>query len=84
MTSLIVITFRIGQSVGKASTSVCDNAMQVQCECNAMTRIRRSFNDASQEGSGNCVAGSFGTARVLVHKDGLVHRSGLKVQSGPW
>ena len=71
MTSLIVKTFRIGQSVGKASTSV-------------MTRIGRSFNDVSLERFPLCFANKGEIARVLVHIEGLVHRSELKVQSGSW
>ena len=71
MTSLIVITFRIGQSVGKASKSV-------------MTRIGCSFNDASCRGPHTGLANGMRIARVLVHNDGLVGLSGLKEQSGPW
>ena len=71
MTSLIVITFRIGQSVGKASKSV-------------MTRIGCSFNDVSLERSYISLVNNLWIARVLVHNDGLVNQSELKVQSDLW
>lgn len=71
MTSLLVITFRIGQSVGKASTSVYDK--------DTMLPQRRLFQ---RDPILYCQQGRI--ARVLVHDNGLVHRSELKVQSGPW